>query len=92
MITATLTDNTDEKFLTINTGGVVYFIQFRDDNSVFELERQLFIADCDEHQGDLDVTVEGRTYTLSQDTWRVAYNAVTQWFEHYLDVEYGCGG
>lgn len=79
-------DNWDNMVLVINgPGALVPWIRLKDRESVMDLYRQIFVAELKEHEGDLDVKIDGKSCTLSQDVWFAVGRAIDPWYEDYVE-------
>jgi len=57
------------------------------EESALELNRQLSIAYFSDHQGDLEIIVEGHTCTFPLEVWHAVLSVTDQWLEKYFERE-----
>ena len=68
-------------------GDVPQLIVLKDQYSALELNRQLTIAYFEDHEGELDIEIDGSSYTFSLEVWQAILSVTDQWLAKYMDKE-----
>ena len=68
-------------------GDVPQLIVLKDQYSALELSRQLTVAYFQDHEGELDIEIDGSSYTFSLEVWQAILSVTDQWLAKYLVKE-----
>lgn len=79
--------NWDDITLTVK-GDAPAIVRLQNQDSCLELNRVLTIAYFEDHEGPLDVTIDGINYTFPQPAWEAILSVTDQWLERYAPAEY----
>ena len=82
------TTDWDDKIKLVVRGDCPTIIVLKSAESALELNRVLTIAYFDDHEGSLDLDIDGSNYKFSQATWQALLSVTDQWLESYLPAEH----
>lgn len=82
------TTDWDDKIKLVVRGDCPTIIVLKSAESALELNRVLTIAYFSDHEGSLDLDIDGNEYTFSQATWQALLSVTDQWLESYLPAEH----
>ena len=78
----------DDDIRLVIRGECPAIIILKNHESLLELNRVLMIAYCEEHQGSLDINIDGSNYLFPQSTWHAVMSVADQWLEKFLPSEH----
>ena len=82
------TTDWDDNIKLVVKGDCPAIIVLKGADSALELNRVLTIAYFTDHEGSLDVEIDGSKYTFSQANWQALLSVTDQWLENYLPAEH----
>jgi len=68
-------------------GEVPQIVVLKDRHITLELNRQLTIAHCEDHEDELDIEIDGNSYTFPLKVWHAILSVTDQWLGEYLKEE-----
>ncbi len=72
----------------ITLGDLPQLIKLKNRDTCVNLNRELTIAWFDDHEGDLQLFIDGHSYTFPQEIWHAVLSVTDQWLEEYLVAEF----
>ena len=82
------TTDWDDNIRLVTRGECPAIISLKNHESVLELNRVLMIAYCEDHEGSLDINIDGSDYNFPQSTWHALLSVADQWLEKFLPSEH----
>lgn len=70
---------------------VVPLIHFKDRHSALDAYNQIAVAHFENHADELEVHIDGSTYTMTYDVWQAVGAALNEWYEDYMILVEGVG-
>ncbi len=78
----------DDDIRLVVRGECPAIIILKNHESVLELNRVLTIAYFEDHEGSLNINIDGSDYTFTQSTWHALLSVTDQWLEKFLPSEH----